>query len=119
LREKNLYLQIGSDSAATCRYAQKYGIKIYLDEDGCWLENPYSRFYAVSHIEEVTGPPELLNLPKRVVPPHSYFFMGDFRDNSTDSRFFGPIEYDKIYYKVWFTLKKSRSLEYMGSIKNF
>ncbi len=115
-REKNLYLQIGSDSEKTCRYAEKFGIGTYFDEEGCWLKNPYAKFYAVTHSESVVGPRELVTYPKTVIPPHSYFFMGDFRDNSTDSRFFGPVGYDMIYYKVWFTIKKAHDMEYLGAL---
>ncbi|BBG65302.1 signal peptidase I [Hydrogenimonas sp.] len=118
LGDKNLYLQIESDSKATCRYAKKYGIETFFDEDGCWLKNPYEKFYDITHIDGVRGPKELIDYPKTVIPEKSYFFMGDFRDNSTDSRFFGPVPYDMIYYRVWFVIKKSRSLESLGSIKN-
>ncbi len=118
LKEKNLYLQIESDSEKTCSYAKKLSLKTYFDEDGCWLKNPYEKFYAIAHSDEVTGPKELIEYPKSVIPPHRYFFMGDFRDNSTDSRFFGPVEYDMIYYKVWFAIKKERSMESLGSLPN-
>ncbi|MDB6092634.1 MAG: signal peptidase [Verrucomicrobia bacterium] len=32
----------------------------------------------------------------RVMPDHGYFMMGDSRDNSADSRFFGPVSRDQI-----------------------
>ncbi len=115
-REKNLYLQIGSDSEKTCLYAKKLGIETYFDEEGCWLKNPYAKFYAVTHSKSVVGPKELITYPKTVIPAHSYFFMGDFRDNSTDSRFFGPVDYDMIYYKVWFIVKKAHDIESLGAL---
>jgi len=117
-RDKTLFLQIGGDSEKTRLFARKYGVELFFDEDGFWLVAPYSKFYTITHLKGVTGPPELIDYPKRRIPPHHYFLMGDFRDNSTDSRFFGPVSYDRIYYKVWLILKRSRGIERLGSIEN-
>lgn len=37
-----------------------------------------------------------------VVPENSYFMMGDNRDHSQDSRWFGPVEYKAIVGQPWF-----------------
>jgi signal peptidase I len=40
----------------------------------------------------------------RVIPPNQYFVMGDNRNRSQDSRFFGPITRDRIDGKAWFRI---------------
>lgn len=40
----------------------------------------------------------------RVIPPNQYFVMGDNRNRSQDSRFFGPISRDRIDGKAWFRI---------------
>ncbi len=42
------------------------------------------------------------NLPKFKVPPGKYFMMGDNRDNSLDSRFWGLLPEENIKGKAWF-----------------
>jgi len=39
-----------------------------------------------------------------VIPPNQYFVMGDNRNRSQDSRFFGPITRDRIDGKAWFRI---------------
>src|SRR6266542_3634607 len=39
-----------------------------------------------------------------VIPPNQYFVMGDNRNRSQDSRFFGPIDRDRIDGKAWFRI---------------
>ena len=40
------------------------------------------------------------SLPPLTVPPHAYYVLGDNRDNSADSRIWGPVADDLITGKV-------------------
>lgn len=50
------------------------------------------------------SPPPWSNGDGAVIPPNQYFVMGDNRNRSQDSRFFGPISRDRIDGKAWFRI---------------
>jgi signal peptidase I len=44
------------------------------------------------------------DLPKTItIPPNEYFMMGDNREHSDDSRFWGPVPRDWIIGEAFFT----------------
>ena len=58
------------------------------------------------HIIEFDTPEAQMNFGPFKVPPHAYFMMGDDRDNSNDSRFWGMVPQRNIVGKamfVWFS----------------
>ncbi len=118
-KNKNFYLQLGADSNRTRAFAEKHHLPLVQNALGYWLVNPYMHYYPVVHDPTVVGPRELLDYPVTTIPPHRYFFMGDFRDNSTDSRFFGPVPYRYIYSKLFFVWQRGRSLHELASISHF
>jgi len=66
--------------------------------NGKQLNEPY-----IKHIDSNTIPPQISerdNLEPVVVPPNGYFIMGDNRDNSMDSRFWGTIDRNMIKGKL-------------------
>jgi len=67
-------------------------------EDGLVYVNdrPISENYVAQMYEDVRS------YPPTVVPPHSYFVMGDHRNLSNDSRDFGPVDESYIYGKAVF-----------------
>lgn len=116
---KDFYLQIESNSTKSYTYAKANHLEVVECFGEYWLKNPYQPFYAVAHLKEIAGAKEVIEYPKTRINEGEYFFMGDFRDNSTDSRFFGAIAYDNIYYKVWGVLHANRTLEQMGEMEIF
>ncbi len=114
--EKHFYLQLDANSTRTYVYAQQHHIPWVQTQDGYWLKDPYAAYDAITHRPDVVGPGVLITYPKIRLKPHQYFLMGDFRDNSTDSRFFGPVDYDHIYYKVWWIIKRSKSFSALGNL---
>lgn len=60
------------------------------------LDEPYTFFK-----DKTIGIPGRDNMPEYKVPENHYFCMGDNRDNSSDSRYWGPVPADYIIGKPW------------------
>jgi len=119
LINKDFYLQIEASSAKTEIFAKRYHLLSVRIDGEIWLKNPYMNFFNIRHNPDVIGPKELIDYPPTLIAPHRYFLMGDYRDNSTDSRFFGAVPYNYIYYKVWMVWRSARTLKEMGAIRHF
>ena len=75
--------------------------------DKLWLINPYKKEHpgihndpSVVYNDARLGP--LFNIMPLEIPKDVYFMMGDNRDHSNDSRFWGTVKYKYIIGKPWF-----------------
>lgn len=68
--------------------------KVYINNEV--LNEPYTFFKDSEVLNSYRD-----NFPEYLIPSNQYFCMGDNRDNSFDSRFWGPVHKDLIIGKPW------------------
>ncbi len=111
------YLQIAGDSDRTRALAEKYGLILVKRKEGYFIQEPYAKYYGVVHDWRLRVPHELTSLPLKTVASEHYLILGDFRDNSADSRFFGAVPKKWVMSKVIWIFKRPRSWRELLEIK--
>ncbi len=80
-----------------------YPSNIIVERDGkLWVKNPYRVKHKGIQNDPRIDHPLLNNFPQTTVAEGEYFMMGDNRDHSNDSRFWGSVPYKDIEGTPWF-----------------
>ena len=108
-KDRHFYLQIDGDSEKTYQLGITKDLDLVSSDKEYFIKDPYLKYYSVVHNRNLSVPPPLSHYPLGRVMPGHYFILGDYRDNSADSRFFGAIPKTWIRSKVIFVFKKPRS----------
>jgi len=97
LKDKNLYVSMKEgEKYMKTNYPES---KIISYDNKIWVENPYYfEHKGINHDKKITKedlkyPRQLFEFPITKIENNKYFMMGDNREHSKDSRFFGQVEY--------------------------
>jgi signal peptidase I len=105
LSDKDLYLHLSEgDEYMRLQYKQDDMITF---ENKLWAKNPYIDVHpGIHHDDKVqndgTYPTQVFNSSIIKVAENEYFMMGDNRDHSNDSRFWGAVPYGLLEGTPWF-----------------
>ena len=97
--------------------ADTHDIDMVKRKEGYFIKDPYLKYYGVVHNWRLKVPKELTELPVTTVKKDHYLMLGDYRDNSADSRFFGAVPRSWIFSKVIYIFKLPRNWSELINIK--
>lgn len=101
---KDLYLRpVEGDKYIQENYPQNRIVEI---QGNFWVKNPYQEnFKGIWHDDKVvndgTQPSQLFHFQPTRISEKNYYMMGDNRDHSNDSRFWGTVPYENIEGTPW------------------
>jgi len=116
-KNRTFYLQIEGNSKLTKKMSLAYDLTVVNTPYGYFLKDPYVKYYGVVHNKRLDVPEVLTTLPLTTIAEKHYFMMGDYRDNSADSRFFGAVPREWVCSKVVYVVKRVHNWKKLLAIK--
>ena len=103
--EKNLYVHFQEGDEWIKENYKEFNLVQFIDK--LWVQNPYMKeHHGIHHDKKIINdgrhPLPIFTFGPVKVPQNQYFMMGDNRDHSNDSRFWGAVPYDNIEGTPWF-----------------
>jgi signal peptidase I len=117
IRDRRLYLQLEHNATLTARTALQYGLETVTTPEGVYLKEPLSAYYGIVHNPNLTLPKTMTDHTSETIPKEHYYTMGDYRDNSADSRIYGPVPRSWITARIVAILKWPRSWQELIAIE--
>jgi signal peptidase I len=105
LMDKNLYIHYSEGDQYIKENYDHDSLIVFNNK--LWVKNPYRKAHIGIHndtgiIDDGRFPEALFNMAPIRVPENEYFMMGDNRDHSNDSRFWGTVPYGLVEGTPWF-----------------
>ncbi|MDR0663978.1 MAG: signal peptidase I [Helicobacteraceae bacterium] len=120
VRGETLYIRPNEGEAyIRANYAEDQ-IETFGDE--LWVKNPYKNEHKGVQYDQTLRArgalqPEMYAFGPITVPEGRYFMMGDNRDRSADSRYWGSVSYDLIVGSPWFSYFSWEPRSYESMVK--
>lgn len=102
---KDLYIHFKEGNAWIEEHYKNFEMALYKEK--LWVKNPYMKEHpGIHHDEKIINdghnPLPIFFVEPLKVEEGTYFMMGDNRDHSNDSRFWGAVPYENIEGTPWF-----------------